>query len=175
MKRGKKPALPSAPAKQQLERRHIWNEARSAEHADFFTIGYTGRKIEEIVDLLLRYNIRTLIDIRHNPVSMYRPEVSKSNLQRTIEAHGIEYVHYRTLGVPSEIRGRAAEANTRDLIWKWYDEEVLPAYPGRNLDHFFNAYEHPVAFMCVEIDPGECHRHLLFTALERMRLKGFDL
>jgi uncharacterized protein (DUF488 family) len=175
VKKGKKPTLPSAPAKQQLERRYIWNDARSPEQADFFTIGYTGRKIEGIVDLLLQHNVRTLIDIRYNPVSMYRPEVSKSNLQRTVEAHGIEYIHNRALGVPAEIREKAAVANTRDLIWKWYDEEVLPVYPGRNLDHFFNAHEHPVALMCVEVDPGECHRHRLFMALEQMGLIGFDL
>ena len=40
--------LPTVSVKQQLENKVIWNDARSAEKADFFTIGYTGRKTEEI-------------------------------------------------------------------------------------------------------------------------------
>jgi len=29
--------------------------------------------------------------------------------------------------------------------------------------------------MCVEADPTECHRHLLFQALEDNGLQGYDL
>jgi hypothetical protein len=40
---------------------------------------------------------------------------------------------------------------------------------------FMNGFEHPVALMCTEIDPHECHRHRLSLALEGMGLNGFDL
>lgn len=167
--------LPSASVKQQAESKILWNEDKSLEAADFFTIGYSGRTTEDVLDTLVKNGVRTLIDIRQNPVSMYRPELSKGNLCRAIQERGMNYAHLPELGVPRDIRAKAIDAGTRDVIWDWYDENVVQSYIGRNLHRFLNTFEHPVAMMCVEIDPCECHRHRLFIALEQMGLKGFDL
>lgn len=167
--------LPSASAKQQTENRFLWNEARSPEAADFFTIGYSGRKLDEILDALEAVGVRCLVDIRITPVSMYRPELSKTNLQRAVEGRGIQYYHVPELGVPRDIRAKAIESGNRDVIWEWYDQYVVAPYLGNNLHRFLNSAEHPVALMCVEIDPQECHRHRLFLALEEKGLRGYDL
>jgi uncharacterized protein (DUF488 family) len=167
--------LPTLPVKQQLENKMIWNEERSAAKANFFTIGYTGRKIEELIAALTTGGVRTLVDIRQNPISMYRPELSKNNLARLVAEHGMLYAHYPQLGVPRDIRAMAIESGTRNVIWDWYDENVIETFIGRNLHFFLNCVEHPVALMCTEIDPKECHRHRLSLALERMGMSGFDL
>src|SRR5262245_57040839 len=96
--------LPTQPAKRQIENRVLWNDSRSPETADFFTIGYTGRKLEEITNALLKADIRCLVDIRQFPVSMYRPELSKNNLKQHLENYGIQYLHFPDLGVPRDIR-----------------------------------------------------------------------
>jgi uncharacterized protein (DUF488 family) len=166
--------LPSASSKQQIEGRDIWNELRSAEDADFFTIGYTGRKIDDIVTTLRAYNVRTLVDIRRNPVSMYRPELSKNNFARLLSSNGIHYAHLPELGVPRDIRVKAIETGTRDVIWEWYDNMVATLL-GWNLHFFLNGFEHPVALMCTEIDPHECHRHRLSLALEEKGMRGFEI
>lgn len=167
--------LPSASAKQQHENRLLWNDARSPEKADFFTIGYTGRKLDEMIEVMQNAGVRCLVDIRQNPVSMYRPELSKNNLKRHLEEHGLEYLHCPDLGVPRDIRAKAMETGTRDVIWDWYDANVVDQFIGSNLHRFFNYAEHPIALMCVETDPRECHRHRLFMALESKGLRGFDL
>lgn len=167
--------LPSASLKQQLERKAIWNDSRSPDEADFFTIGYTGRRIDDLLNLLLANGVRTLVDIRQYAVSMYRPELSKSNLRRALEERGLHYSHLPELGVPRDIRAKAIATGNRDVIWAWYDEYVVRAWLGQNLHRFLNTVEHPVALMCVELDPHECHRHRLFLALEEMGLRGFDL
>ena len=167
--------LPSVPAKQQRENKAIWNEARSPQEADFFTIGYTGRSIKEFLSILISHGVRTLIDIRQNPVSMYRPELSKTNLQRVVEKRGLTYTHSPELGVPRDIRAKAIHAGTRHVIWEWYDKHVVAHHFQRNLHRFFNTLEHPIALMCVEVDPQECHRHRICLALEGMGLRGFDL
>jgi uncharacterized protein (DUF488 family) len=167
--------LPTIPVKQQLENKSLWNDQRCPDTADFFTIGYTGRKTEEILEALISRGVRTLVDIRQNPVSMYRPELSKSNLARMLEESGIAYVHLRELGVPRDIRAKAIETGNRDVIWEWYDQNVVASFLGRNLHVFLNGFEHPIAMMCTEIDPHECHRHRLCLALENMGMKGFDL
>ncbi len=165
--------LPSAPLKQQIASKAEWNESRSPEEADFFTLGYSGRKTEEILELLKQHGVRTLLDVRQNPVSMYRPELSKANLARLLAEHGIAYSHAPELGVPRDIRAKAIEAGSRDFIWEWYDENVVSSH--LSLHVFLNTFEHPVALMCTEIDPHECHRHRLSLALEGMGLNSFDL
>jgi uncharacterized protein (DUF488 family) len=167
--------LPSASTKSQIENKLQWNEARSASSADFFTLGYSGRKTPEMLESLISSGVRTLVDIRQNPVSMYRPELSKKNLQEILNEIGIQYVHLPELGVPRDVRGKAIETGSRDVIWAWYDENVVPEFAGRNLHIFLNAFEHPIALMCTELDPNECHRHRLSLALEGLGMKGFDL
>jgi uncharacterized protein (DUF488 family) len=106
---------------------------------------------------------------------MYRPDLSKSNFHRLLKAQAIDYLHLPALGVPRDIRAKAIATGTRQVIWDWYAAHVVPSFVGRNLTQFFNLAEHPVAFLCTERDPTECHRHLLFSALEAKGLRGFDL
>jgi uncharacterized protein (DUF488 family) len=167
--------LPSSSSSQQAESQLLWNDSRSPDKADFFTIGYTGKSLDKILDTLVAYKVRTLLDIRQNPISMYRPELAKSNLKRLVEQRGLHYAHVPELGVPRDIRGKAIETGNREVIWDWYDKHVVQPYIRKNLHWFFNANEHPVALMCVELDPQECHRHRLFMALERHGLQGYDL
>jgi uncharacterized protein (DUF488 family) len=166
--------LPSRSARVQADGRHLWNEARDPKTADFFTIGYSRRTARDLIDLLNSVGVRSLIDIRSSPVSMYRPELSKRNLQRLVKQAGLQYLHEPRLGVPRQIRVKAAEAGSREIIWEWYRRRVVEPF-RRNLHEFFNFADHPVALMCVELDPRECHRHLLFQALEDHGLQGFDL
>jgi uncharacterized protein (DUF488 family) len=167
--------LPTDPPKIQADNKAKWNEERQLELADFYTLGYMGRTIDSVLAALSANGICSVLDVRYTPVSMYKPEFSKSNLRRALEDHGIQYRHAPQLGVPRDIRGLAVEHGSRDPIWEWYDTNVVTQYVGKNLHRFFNVLEHPVALMCVESDPTACHRHRLTLAFERLGLRGFDL
>lgn len=164
--------LPTEPLRVQQQRKAAWNEYRDRESADFFTIGYTKRTIESFVAVLVDAGVSTVIDVRHTPVSMYKPDFSKTNLAQHLAAAGIAYVHLRHLGVPRDIRGRAAVTGSRAAIWEWYDDHVIPRL---SLYYFFNSATHPVALLCTELDPTACHRHRLALSLEARGLRGFDL
>lgn len=166
--------LPTRKARERLESKALWNEARSLEEADFFTFGYEGRSTDELVSALETAGVRTLLDIRYTPLSMYRPELSKANFQKRIERAGMHYVHRPEFGVPKEIRAKAIHSGSRNAIWEWYDSAVVTPFFEMNL-HWFLNQEHPIAMMCVEHDPEECHRHRIFMALEKSGLRGYDL
>ncbi|MHB8620469.1 MAG: DUF488 domain-containing protein [Chloroflexota bacterium] len=138
-------------------------------------MGYAGRNRDEFLTLLKGAGVVSLVDIRANPVSMYKPDFSKGNLKRLLEENGINYYHQGSLGVPRAIRAQAVGQPDRKVIWDWYDANVVQRVAGRNLHWFFNALEHPVALMCTELDPTSCHRHRLALGLEGRRLQGFDL
>ena len=167
--------LPSAPVKAQIQGRATWNETRSEAAADFFTLGYSGRKTDVILAELERAGVRTVLDIRQHAVSMYRPDLTKSNFEKLLADKGIAYIHLPDLGVPRDIRAKAIATGSRDVIWSWYDEHVAAPAVGRNLHWFLNSFDLPAALMCTEIDPHECHRHRLSVTLEAQGMKGFDL
>jgi uncharacterized protein (DUF488 family) len=158
--------LPRRPARVRVESKALWNEARCIATADFFT--------DDLLSALRSAEIQLLLDIRHSPVSMYRPELSKRNFTELLAREGVEYLHIPQWGVPRAIRTQAIEAGSREPIWHWYDENVVDPFFARNLHRFLNM-GNPLAMMCMEADPQECHRHRLFLALERQGLRGFDL
>jgi uncharacterized protein (DUF488 family) len=166
--------LPTKSARDRAQSKALWNEARLPERADFFTVGYEGRTTKDLFDALTAAGVQCVLDIRFNPVSMYRPELSKGNLQKGLGATGIAYFHLREWGVPRNVRALAVESGTRETIWEWYRESVIVPHFRRNLHRFLN-FGHPVAMLCMECDPVECHRHLIFNALEDQGLRGFDL
>ena len=123
--------LPTKSAKQQAANRTLWNDGRSPDAAHFFTIGYSSRKTDDLIRALVGARVRTLVDIRQNAVSMYRPDLSKGNLRRLIEDRGMHYVHLPELGVPRDIRAKAIATGSRDVIWSWYDQYVVRPYLDR--------------------------------------------
>ncbi len=167
--------LPEKTKDEQKQSKLSWNSEHCTSAPDFYTIGYSGRTINDFIDVLRNAGVATLVDIRFAPVSRFKPEFSKNNLKRSLENNGIAYLHRPDWGVPRDIRAFSIGKQTREDIWIWYDANILPNVAKRNLDEFFNSMEHPVAFMCVEYDPTECHRHRLFLGLERLGLIGCDL
>lgn len=164
--------LPTDSLAVQNQNKAVWNEARRREDADFYTVGYTRRNIAGFLAVLVEAGVSTVVDVRHAPVSMHKPDFSKKNLARHLAGVGIDYIHMRHLGVPRDIRGRAAVTGSRDTIWEWYDDHIATSL---SLNAFFNSGDHPVALLCTEVDPTSCHRHRLALALERHGLRGFDL
>ncbi len=144
MARSPELALPTDSLRIQLQNKAAWNDARSRDLADFFTVGYMQRDIVTFLAVLVDAGVRTVLDVRHTPVSMYKPDFSKSNLQNHLAIAGIDYLHLPRFGVP-------------------------------NLHSFFNSGDHPVALLCMELDPTSCHRHRIAMKLESHRLRGFDL
>lgn len=86
--------LPKSVKRDPDESRALWNEARSVDVADFYTVGYQGRKLDQLVRELQKANVQLVLDVRFAPISMYRPEMSKSNIERTLGKAGIQYGRY---------------------------------------------------------------------------------
>jgi len=168
--------LPEDPLPIQIHHKLMWNLERMDGRYDFYTIGYSQvPDVNSLIEKLKLVGVKTLIDIRHDPVSQYRPEFSKDNLARALRAAGIDYVSQPELGVPREERAKVSRLEDFDDLWRWYDRNVVP-----KLDNVLKAgklreHDRPYAFMCVELDPTKCHRHRLALGLEKRGLKVYDL
>lgn len=166
-----RPELPEEPISEQLKNKAVWNIEHFGVQADFYTVCYSGRNIDQFLEILKAADVGTVFDVRRDPVSRYKSSFSKENLSNALSENGISYVHRGDLGVPSNIRRRAAEAGSRDEIWSWYEANVGES----GMKALVNSDDRPVAFMCVETDPTSCHRHLLSLKLKEAGLRGYDL
>ena len=64
-----------------------------------YTIGYGNRDLLDMVKVLQSYGVKTLVDVRSDPHSKWRPELNRWKLKRTLGNHG----HLHTAG-----QGRSA-------------------------------------------------------------------
>lgn len=131
-----------------------------------FTIGYEATTMGEFVAALQDAGVERVIDVRALPLSR-RPGFSKSPLRAALAEVGIDYVHLKALGTPSEGRS-AARAGRHDELERIYagqlelPEAIVQAEQMREL-----ANERPSALLCYEREPAGCHRSLLLAAVAR--------
>ena len=141
-----------------------------------WTIGYERLLPPELVAELEAAGIERVIDVRHRPQSR-RPGMSKTRLAQLLGDHGIAYEHRRALGTPPDLRwlfrhNRVEEgrAGFREHIERTASAELdalaaeLPHAPR-------------TALLCLEADPGGCHRRVLAESLQSRadRLEIVDL
>ena len=131
-----------------------------------FTIGYEATTMSEFLASLQQAGVERVIDVRALPLSR-RPGFSKSPLKAALNEVGIDYVHLKALGTPSEGR-TAARAGRQEDLKRIYaaqlelPEAIVQAEQMREL-----AAERPSALLCYERDPAVCHRTLLLDAVAR--------
>lgn len=68
-----------------------------------FTIGYEGISLETYLNRLIENDVKLLVDVRSNPLSM-KYGFSKNTLNKYCQSIGIEYEHIPEVGIQSQER-----------------------------------------------------------------------
>lgn len=128
-----------------------------------YTIGHSDRTVDDLIDLLRRYGVARLVDVRSQPYSRWVPQFNRENLARALTAAGLEYVHMGdTLG------GRPADPS----LYAAPGEQERPDYERMAATAAFQegvtrlvslAAERTTVVMCSEGDHRHCHRALLLA------------
>jgi len=147
----------------------------SATAACFFTIGYEGSSLEAYLNRLIKNNVKTLVDVRRNPLSR-KYGFSKKTLSDTVRKLGIGYVHIPELGIASD---RRKELNTQadyDRLFKSYEKQELKQN-GKALQDLFDIFlkDKRVAITCFEADVCMCHRGRVAKAMSALPDWKFDI
>ncbi|HEX5238601.1 MAG TPA: DUF488 domain-containing protein [Sphingomicrobium sp.] len=128
-----------------------------------FTIGYEGTTVPEFIAALERAGVERVIDVRALPLSR-RPGFSKTPLRTALADAGIEYLHLKALGTPSEGRTAARAGRHSDLERIYAGQLELPEAIVQSAQMLELAKEKPSALLCMEREPAHCHRTLLLKA-----------
>lgn len=142
---------------------------------DFYTIGYSGRTIEQFIATLHHAGVKTLVDVRHLPVRRWTIDFSTPRLRGHVERAGLTYVHMQDTDIPSCVRATNEDEDALDELWNQYARRVMDFIYNVRLRMPRDRFSDPYALMCTEADPLTCHRHRLALALERLGLRGVDL
>lgn len=120
-----------------------------------YTVGYAGRSVHGLCELLKSFGITHVADCRHVPYSRAFPEYVREELERSIPAEGLKYVYLGT-----ELGGMS--------------EHHDPAAFARGIQSVVKASErHSICLMCPENRPQDGHAvRLLGPAL---RTEGVEV
>jgi uncharacterized protein (DUF488 family) len=129
-----------------------------------FTIGYEGTTVDEFILALQAAGVSQVVDVRALPLSR-RPGFSKTPLKGALEEVGIDYVHLKALGTPSEGRTAARAGRHADMARIYAGQLELPEAMMQAAQMLELAREKPSVLLCMEREPAHCHRTLLLDAV----------
>lgn len=132
-----------------------------------FTIGYEGVSLEAYLNKLVSNNIKLLVDVRKNPLSM-KFGFSKSLLNKYCESLGISYIHIPEVGINSDQRQELNTQKDYDLLFENYKKTTLLDTKSNQEDiiSLLKKYNR-IALTCFEADVCQCHRKSLAESIEK--------
>jgi uncharacterized protein (DUF488 family) len=115
-----------------------------------YTIGTSNRSLQEFLEILKKYSIQQIADVRRFPTSRYE-HFKQENLKNSLEKEGIKYVHIKELG---GYRKNGYLKHIQSDEFKQGIEKLLE----------ITRY-HKTAVMCAELLFFRCHRRFISDKL----------
>ena len=132
-----------------------------------WTVGHSTLAIEDFIHLLERCEIRLLADVRSFPSSRRYPQFNKDNLQTSLAANRIEYVHLPELGGRRRARPDSINMSWRNESFRGYADYMETGGFELGIAKLLDlAAQRRTAIMCAESLWWRCHRSLISDYLK---------
>ncbi|MBU3024959.1 DUF488 domain-containing protein [Zobellia galactanivorans] len=144
----------------------VLNSIPNQNKKSVFTIGYEGISLEAYLNKLVKNNIKLLIDVRKNPLSM-KYGFSKTLLKRFCESLGIKYIHIPEVGINSNQRQTLKKQEDYDILFEKYKKTTLKetSIQQKEIINLLNEHNR-IALTCFESNICQCHRLPLSESLK---------
>jgi uncharacterized protein (DUF488 family) len=135
-----------------------------------YTSGYEGKSVDAFFDHLISAGIRTIVDVRFNPVSR-KYGFAGSSLRRIGEKLGLVYNHVPELGIEGKHRESLDDYESYQRLLDRYARSFL-AKQQSALGRLAEVLQKmPSVLVCMEKDVNCCHRGRLANEMaDRTRL-----
>lgn len=132
-----------------------------------YTIGYEGIKAETYMNKLISKDVKLLVDVRKNSMSM-KYGFNKSQLKNMCSNLGIEFIHMSDLGIESDKRKNLSTSSDYSRLFEEYESDILPnrEHQLQEIYNLLKKYDR-VAITCFEKDHTMCHRHKISDYLKQ--------
>lgn len=124
-----------------------------------FTIGYAPYKLPSLIEVLQRYKVTAVADVRSTPYSQFQPAFNRENLEKKIGVHMAYVSMGEFLGARVEDKscfGPTGVINFDAVAARNKFKEGLQRICS-GLTKF------RIALLCAEADPINCHRMILIS------------
>lgn len=140
-----------------------------------FTIGYEGISLEEYLNKLIKNDVKLLVDVRNNAMSM-KFGFSKSQLLKYCNSLGIEYMHIPEVGIQSELRQELNSQADYDSLFNQYKSSTLSKTKSSQ-EKIFDLLlkKKRIALTCFEANICQCHRKHLSEAITSLPNWNYEL
>lgn len=140
-----------------------------------FTIGYEGISLEHYINKLILNDVKMLVDVRKNPLSM-KYGFSKTLLKKFCESVGIEYVHIPDVGIDSDQRQELNSQQDYDQLFSVYKKVNLKATKDiqSKILELLKAKKR-IALTCFEANICQCHRKPLSESIAALSIEQFEI
>lgn len=133
-----------------------------------YTIGYEGIALEEYLNRLIQKDVRMLVDVRNNPLSM-KYGFSKAQLINACKSVGIDYVHIPEVGIIAEQRqALKTQQDYDDLFIKYRKVNLAVTLSEQQYILSLLKTKGRIALTCFEANICQCHRKHLAEAITRL-------
>lgn len=134
-----------------------------------YTIGFTKKTAEEFFNLLIKNDIKLIIDTRLNNVSQLSGYAKGVDLKYFLnKIANIDYLH-ELLMAPNDYILQAYRK--KQITWKEYEIQYIELLESRKLvdvvrGDYLEKLDH-ACILCSEDIPDKCHRRLLVDYLKK--------
>ncbi len=121
-----------------------------------YTIGHSNHQLTDFRNLLLKYGIDCIVDVRSIPASKYSPQFNKETLQGFLRSYDMDYQFFgfefgaRRNDSFNDLGFVDFELTVQTALFQEGVHKLTPLLEKKN-----------IALMCSEADPLECHRFSL--------------
>lgn len=134
---------------------------------EIWTIGHSTRTLDEFIEMLESFSIKTVVDVRSMPGSNKFPQYNQQALQKSLQDRKIDYKYCETLG--GRRKPNPASKNTiwRNKSFRAYADYMETEDFADALEKLENlAAKSAAAIMCAEAVWWRCHRSMIADALK---------
>lgn len=126
--------------------------------ATIYTVGHSNHSMSAFFELLERFGINVLVDVRSNPFTRYSLHFNHDPLKVSIQNAGLKY-----LFLGKELGGKPREEEFYDSEgYILYERIAESAKFKGGIERLLKGVEsYRIALMCGEENPMGCHRRLL--------------
>lgn len=134
---------------------------------NLYTIGFTKKSAKEFFELLLKNNIKCVIDARLNNKSQLAGFTKQDDFKYFLEKIGnVRYTHILEWAPTEEILNSFKK---KKINWEEYKNQYLALLRQRNIAKNIDFKEMDGAcLLCSEEKPDYCHRRLLAEYLKEL-------
>jgi len=134
--------------------------------AMIWTIGHSTRGLEEFLEILVKFRIEALADVRSFPGSRRYPQYGKEALATSLRASAIEYAWLPALGGRRHASRDSPNTAWRNAAFRGYADYMGTAEFAQGLQQLLDlASEARTVIMCAEALWWRCHRAMIADAL----------